>query len=471
MIWVFSALMLGISASWIWNRSNEAWQSHLNQAYLAGLSIYHALSNPSNLPSNIKMVALESDDAAKAQTGEFASISGISPPALLTQLSIHSNDRTLGGGEVLHLGIVSSDLRYQLAEISSADTQTAPEKLGELTRLLATYCSDPIVFAKLGARPWQRVSADTIWGCAAQPKDMRLLSVALFVLGISILYTQISNTSAHFERFAHALRTRRRLGGPASYLAEGPAELKDIVSSVNTYLEKEREALANRAVVLSGVSHDLGTPATRLRLRAALIQDSELRSKLERDIDQMTGMIESVLTYTRSELSVEQPRPLSLAALVEALVADFQDTGRPVSLEQSTPTTIPAGQAVFATRAGHGALPDERRILVTARPQSLQRAITNLIDNALKYGRRAHVSLTANSTQAVISVEDEGSNLSVSAVEDLLAPFKRGENTERIDGFGLGLTIVATVAEQHGGSLSFSQSQRGLKAELTILRE
>lgn len=85
-------------------------------------------------------------------------------------------------------------------------------------------------------------------------------------------------------------------------------------------------------MVLSAVSHDLGTPATRARLRIALIEDEELREKLERDIDQMTHMIDSILNYTRSELSAERPRRLSLRALISAIVDDYQDLGHPVTL-------------------------------------------------------------------------------------------------------------------------------------------
>lgn len=104
---------------------------------------------------------------------------------------------------------------------------------------------------------------------------------------------------------------------------------------------------------------------------------------------------------------------------------------------------------------------DEQRLLITARPVSLKRAITNLIDNALKYGRRASVQLIATPAHATIAIEDEGSGMSAAEVEAVVAPFKRGDNTRAIDGFGLGQTIVATVAEQHGGRLYFETGNTG----------
>jgi signal transduction histidine kinase len=96
--------------------------------------------------------------------------------------------------------------------------------------------------------------------------------------------------------------------------------------------------------------------------------------------------------------------------------------------------------------------------------------MTNLIDNALKYGRRATVTLETDAQSATIVVEDEGSDSSAKDIEALMAPFQRGNNTATIDGYGLGLTIVATIANLHGGSLSFEDTPIGVAARLKIQR-
>ena len=287
---------------------------------------------------------------------------------------------------------------------------------------------------------------------------------------MGIMITLALNLSSDFTAFAHQLRNRRRVGGPTRYDAKGPQELRDIVTAVNSYLEVERDQLASRAAVLSGVSHDLGTPATRLRLRAALIPDRELRQKFERDIDSMTDIIESVLTYTNAEMNSEAPRRLSLTSLVEAVVADYQDIGRPVTLAESKDVIVQGGRSIFMSRQGQGIVPFENDIIVFARPVSLQRAITNLIDNGLKYGRRAHISMEASAETAVIVIEDEGTQTSAREIEALMDPFQRGENTATIDGHGLGLTIVATIAKLHGSSLEFEDGSRGVAARLEIQR-
>ena len=93
-----------------------------------------------------------------------------------------------------------------------------------------------------------------------------------------------------------------------------------------------------------------------------------------------------------------------------------------------------------------------------------------LIENALKYGRRATVSLESDAQFVTIIIEDEGSESSALEIEKLLAPFKRGENTSTIDGHGLGLTIVATIAKLHGGRLSFEDAATGVTARLVVQR-
>jgi len=123
-----------------------------------------------------------------------------------------------------------------------------------------------------------------VWGCEASPADRRLLAAFLAAVAMGIMVTMALNLSSD--------KNRRRVGGPTRYDATGPQELREIVTAVNSYLEVERDQLASRAAVLSGVSHDLGTPATRLRLRAALIPDTDLRQKFENDIDTMTAIIE-----------------------------------------------------------------------------------------------------------------------------------------------------------------------------------
>ncbi|MDC0739404.1 HAMP domain-containing sensor histidine kinase [Cognatishimia sp. SS12] len=468
---MIAALLIGAAAAWLWMQSTANWRDFRNQAYASGITLYHALQDGTAVPAGTNVLPLPAEDQILAKTGAFARLSIAPMAARDTIVPISVDAENIGRHRPLTLVILSPDLTYPLARLSLRDNHTAAEITGAVFRLIASYCSAPVVLARVGGAPWVELRGDEIWSCAAAPRDLRLPAALLLVLAAGVLVTLTLNTTAHFSQFAEELRRRRRVGGPESYAAAGPQELQEIIAAVNSYLETERAQLESRAAILSGVSHDLGTPATRLRLRSALIADAELREKLEADIDRMTEMIESVLTYTRAEMSVEAPRKLSLTALVDSIVADYQDTGRAVELMPVEDVVVQGARSVFMSRQGQGVLSKDQDVIVIARPVSLQRALSNLIDNALKYGRRAHVSLTSDATTATVIVEDEGRENTAQDIEKLMLPFRRGDNTQAIDGFGLGLTIVATIAGLHGGALSFEDGRRGLRACLTIQRQ
>lgn len=467
---ILSAFCSGALSVFLWMQSNSAWRDHQSKAYTAGLTFYYALQRGNAFSDELRTVPLSPDDRAAANAGEFQQLSNAPRAARITLVPITAEVDRGRAEAALTLAILSPDLLYRIADLSLSEKQSAAETTGEVFRLLSSLCSDPMVIAKVGQNPWVQVYGAPIWGCDMAPADRRLLAALLVVLAFAVSITVSLNLSSDFTNFADQLRKRRRIGGPARYDIQGPQELQDIVAAVNEHLMAERAQLEGRAAVLSGVSHDLGTPATRLRLRTALIEDQDLRHKLEADIDSMTGMIESVLTYTRAEMNAEDPRRLSLNALIEAVVANYEDMGRAVSYRQPEDVIVQGGRSVFMSRQGQTVVTQERAITIIGRPISLERAMTNLIDNALKYGRRATVSLQTNAETATIIVEDEGSDSSAEDIAALMAPFRRGNNTATIEGYGLGLTIVATIAKLHGGSLTFEDTSSGLSARLMIER-
>lgn len=467
---VVASFCVGIAGAWSWMRSLDNWRTHQDRAYLAGMVVFSALQNGTAPPDGVTITPLLQADQLLAQSGQFRRLSGAPQAARITNVPISADATNTVTGMQITLMIMSPDLQYKLADLPRREGQTAAETTGSIFRLLASFCSDPEIFAHMGDRAWVQISGADVWGCSVAPFDRRMATALGIAIALGILLTIALNTSGDFTQFADQLRSRRRLGGPTSYDTSGPQELQDIVSAVNGYLEAEREQLAKRAIVLSGVSHDLGTPATRLRLRMALIKDLDLREKLEADIDSMTGMIESVLTYTRAEMSSETPRKLSLNSLIDAIVADYQDTGSSVIFRSAKGQVLQGGRSVFMSGQGQSVVLSERPIIVVARPISLERAVCNLIDNALKYGRRATVGLEMDSGTATITIDDEGSETSAADIEALMAPFQRGDNTASIDGYGLGLTIAATIASLHGGSLSFEDTIGGLRARLVIQR-
>ena len=467
---ICAAFTLGGGAIWLWTGSNSDWRAHQSAAYVAGLKLFNGIQNATPPPKGITITPLTAPDQTLATAGDYHQITNTPSAARITIVPISADADNPRTGAPFTLVILSPDLVYPIAEIAIKEGQSAAETTASVAQLLASYCSDPVVIGRFWDAPWVRIDGLGIWGCDAAPSDRRLLAVVMAVVGIATLVTIALNLSNEFKSFAYQLRNRRRIGGPEQYNTRGPQELQEIVSAVNAYLETERAQLEGRAAILSGVSHDLGTPATRLRLRTALVEDQGLRSKLEADIDRMTGIIESVLTYTRAEMNIEKARKLSLTALIEATVANYQDMGRSVSFKQAKDIVVKGGSSVFMSVQGLVVMSGEREITLVGRPISLERALSNLIDNALKYGRRATVSLETDADTVTIVIEDEGSDISAADIEHLMAPFKRGDNTATIQGYGLGLTIVATIANLHGGSLSFEDCAKGVAARLTIQR-
>ncbi len=467
---VLTAFAVGLLSMWIWMQSVNAWRAHQERAFSAGVVLHGDLIRGSDKEGAISIRPLSPGDQRLALEGEFGQLSGAPNPTFVTNVPITAGSENPLDSKRLDFVVLSADLVYPLANLPPHSGNTAQSATGALARLLASYCSDPLVLAQIDDAPWVRIDGMSVWGCGAAPSDRRVLAALVAMVALAILITSALNTSSAFTNFAERLRVHRALGGPTSYEAEGPNELQKIVGALNTYLEAERSQLQERAAVLSGVSHDLGAPATRLRLRVALIEDNGLRERLEAEIDKMTGIIESVLTYTHAEMNAEPPRKLSLNSLIEAIVADYQDMERPMTFRQSEDVVVRGASSVFMSRQGKGLVSGDRQIIITGRPVSLQRAITNLVDNALKYGRRATVGLDADADIATITVDDEGAGTSAEELEALMAPFQRGSNVTSISGFGLGLTIVSAIAKLHGGSLTFEDFPGGLRACLRIVR-
>ncbi|WP_172328899.1 sensor histidine kinase KdpD [Mangrovicoccus sp. HB161399] len=420
--------------------------------------------------SPLPVVPLAPGEAASAERGAFAEIAGVPSGARSTLVTVRDSFMPPLAPPVLSIAILSSGLHYPVADIGSAPDLAAARKLGSIIRVVATYCGDPVLLARNAEGAWFRIEGSSIWSCAAVPRDNRLIAGGLAVLGLAAALSSAGRTAQAFRHFAETLAVRQQPGSAAFPAGTGPAELRDISLALAARLEEEQARMEKRAEYLSHVSHDLGSPATRLRLRAALIDDPQLRDRLSADIDQMTGMIEGVLAYTRTELDDEQPREISLSALLAAIADDYRDLGLPVRLLQLPEEHVSTAATVFLNPAGRHALPAGRRVLVTARARALRRAIVNLAENALKYGGAARLGLQADASSACITVEDDGGTVDPALLQQLTAPFRRGTNCGGQDGFGLGLAVATTVAQQHGGELIFEQAERGLRVRLLIRR-
>lgn len=230
----------------------------------------------------------------------------------------------------------------------------------------------------------------------------------------------------------------------------GPQEVIAVAQALDRMRARVRRLVDDRTQMLAAISHDLRTPITRLRLRAEFIEDDHARTMTLRDLDQMNGLVEAALSFVRDGQSGEE-RAVTLvdvASLVQTVSDAFADVGADVR--------------VAATR----------HVLVRGRPEELQRAVTNLVDNAVKYGGGARLRIVQTEHVVAVEVGDDGPGIPDSEREAMLQPFVRGDRARNLDtasGFGLGLSIVVAIAEAHDGRLILTnRSPRGLTARLEL---
>jgi signal transduction histidine kinase len=233
-------------------------------------------------------------------------------------------------------------------------------------------------------------------------------------------------------------------------LAEsGPAEVARAARAFNTMQSRLATWLRERTQVLAAMSHDLKTPITRLRLRAELLDDAQLRTKFGNDLQEMEAMVTSALDFLRGTDNGESLRPVDVNALLESLQSDLRETGGVVDIE------------------GRAAAP------YPGRSQALKRCLANLLENAIKYGKSAQVVVDDDNGRLQIRILDQGPGLPPEQLEKVFEPFYRVEGSRNRDtgGTGLGLAIAKNVAELHGGGIELrNRPEGGLEAVLGLPR-
>lgn len=230
-------------------------------------------------------------------------------------------------------------------------------------------------------------------------------------------------------------------------LAEtGPVEVRRAAHAFNTMQARLARYIEDRTRILAAMSHDLKTPITRLRLRLELLEDSALKDKFVRDLDEMEAMVGATLDFMRGVEQTGSPQPVDVMALLESLQADAEEMGNPVGIEGG----------VSRAYAGN--------------PQTLKRCIGNLVDNAVNYGKRATIAVADEGECLSIRVRDEGPGIPLEELERVFDPFYRleGSRNRASGGTGLGLAIARNIARTHGGELTLRNVAGGLEALLTL---
>jgi signal transduction histidine kinase len=246
---------------------------------------------------------------------------------------------------------------------------------------------------------------------------------------------------------AHAFG--RSEGDEEDLRVDGPREIREAVQALNAMRKRVRTLVRERTLMLSAIGHDLRTPLTRLRLRTERMTEESLRAAMLQDIVAISDMLGETLAYVRG---VSQQEPVSLVdlpSLLETIATQFLDIGYEVSYRG----------------------PD--RFTFAGRAQSIGRAVTNIVENATKFGPHAEITLRGLEEGAIeVEVNDDGPGVPTSLLNRVLEPFFKGDSARpqggRV-GFGLGLSIARDIAERHGGAIALrNREPHGLSVRMTF---
>lgn len=314
---------------------------------------------------------------------------------------------------------------------------TAPSKVRAHASIALADGSRVAISSAVWANPWGLIWAGV--GAAAVISGCVLITAVLLVRSLGSPLRALRQAAESVGK-----------GAPVHVREEGAGDLRDLARAFNAMQMRIGELLAARTEALAAVSHDLRTPLARLRLRASLVKDRPARAALERDIDEMSAMLDSLLAYLSGRAEAETPRLTDLSAMCMTIVDAAADAGRRASFRGPERLTAPV------------------------RATAVRRAVDNLVQNALIYGDRAEVSLAREGRFVVVRIEDCGPGIPEADLPRVREAFVRLDSARRrnTSGLGLGLSVAHSVAEEEGGELVFSnRPSGGLRVDLRLPAE
>lgn len=283
--------------------------------------------------------------------------------------------------------------------------------------------------------------------------DIILLYILMVSLGtLMVGWVLIRRVLTPLDQLAQAADVIGTNLDAPSLSEQGPSEVVRAARAFNQMQARLRRLVQGQTETLAAVSHDLRSAATRLQLRADLLENEQEREGMLRVVSDMSAMIQSVLEFVRGVEPNEKARRTDVLALLESMTDDLEEEGFPVHFES-----------------------DGQSVMLDCRPVSLRRCVQNIIDNAVKYGEEAWVSCRVVPEGFCITVKDRGPGVDKSELQNILRPFYRLESSRNRDngGIGLGLAIAQNIVKQHGGELHISNREdapEGLQVDIILPR-
>jgi signal transduction histidine kinase len=299
-----------------------------------------------------------------------------------------------------------------------------------------------------GAKEWTVARVPMLGSDPRQLGQLIMQTLLLYVVLVgllALLLRRITQPLAALTRRLETFADTRELDGQIE--PSGPEDTRRLIAAHNAMEARIAALLDEKDVMLGAIGHDLKTPLAALRVRIESVDDPVERQRMATTIEDITRTLDDILSLARVGRPTDPLENTDLTALVASVVEEFEDMDKPVTFERG------------------------QRIALPLRATWLRRALRNLIDNALRYGRKADVALHREGPEAVITINDEGQGIPPAELARMTEPFTRGEGSRNraTGGAGLGLAIARAIAEQHGGRLVLTNRREGgLSVELRL---
>ena len=228
----------------------------------------------------------------------------------------------------------------------------------------------------------------------------------------------------------------------------GPPVVQEAALAINQMQNRIQDLIRDRTQMLAAISHDLRTPITRMQLRSQFIDDTTLQNNLMHDLTEMSKMIDEVLSFARDDTHSESKQLLDAVSFLDAICEDYHETGTTIRCQS-----------------------DNARLIISAKPITLKRAISNIINNAKRYGNEIDVRIYQRHNCATILIEDDGPGIQPSELNNVFAPFYREDKSRNKDtgGVGLGLAVTRDIIRTHDGYIELSNRDKmGLCVTITL---
>ena len=279
------------------------------------------------------------------------------------------------------------------------------------------------------------------------PASARIFALWITFPGLLLIFIAIVFLKNQTRPIVNLAKAAEKFG-KGEYVKEfrpsGAKEIRQAAYEFDRMRKRISIHLNQRSEMLSGISHDLRTPLTRLKLQLALLKQQDLAKKMSEDIEEMERMLNEYLEFSRHQKN-EETETVDLNNLIKDVIQKYQDKEIDTNLDENQK--------------------------INMRPNSIKRCLFNLIDNGLSYGKKVNVLTKKTVNNAIIMVDDNGPGIPENEYQNVMKPFyridkSRGQNTS---GVGLGLSIANDIIRSHGGNISFEKSPlNGLRVKVSL---